>query len=62
MKIRDLLLWLISETDLDDRVTFFDIENDGYRDFSIKKLGTTVYFEIYDKEKSDIEIREDFFK
>ena len=62
MKVRDVLQKLIAETELNDEVVIFDRESGQYKEILVQKFGSTVFFNIQDREKSDIEIREDFFR
>ncbi len=62
MTVRELIIRLVRETDLNDTITVFDMDEDKFKDLAVEKLGTTVYFYIKNCKKSDMEIREDFFK
>lgn len=62
MTVRELITRLTRETDLNDTITVFDMDENKFKDLAIEKLGTRVYFYIKNRKKSDIEIREDFFK
>ena len=61
MTVRELITRLVRETDLNDTITVFDMDEDKFKDLAVEKLGTTVYFYIKNHKKSDMEIREDFF-
>lgn len=62
MTVRELITRLVRETDLDSNITVFDMDENKFKDLAIEKLGTTIYFYVKNRKKSDIEIREDFFK
>ncbi len=62
MKVRELIGRLVRETDLNDTITVFDMDENKFKDLAIEKLGTNIYFYIKDRKKSDMEIREDFFR
>ena len=62
MMVRELITRLVRETDLDSNITVFDMDENKFKDLAIEKLGTTVYFYIKNRKKSDMEIREDFFR
>ena len=62
MKVRDLISTLISDTELNDTISFFDEDAKEFKDITIQRLGTSVYFRIKNRKKSDMEMREDFFK
>lgn len=62
MTVRELVTRLVRETDLNNTITVFDMDENKFKDLAIEKLGTTVYFYIKDRKKSDMEIREDFFR
>ncbi len=62
MKVRELIGRLVRETDLNDTITVFDMDENKFKDLAIEKLGTNVYFYIKERKKTDMEIREDFFK
>ena len=62
MTVRELITRLVRETDLNDMITVFDMDEDKFKDLAIEKLGTNVYFYIKNRKKSDMEIREDFFR
>ena len=62
MTVRELITRLARETDLNDTITVFDMDEDKFKDLAVEKLGTTVYFYIKNRKKSDMEIREDFFR
>lgn len=62
MTVRELITRLVRETDLNDTITVFDMDEDKFKDLAIEKLGTNVYFYIKNRKKSDMEIREDFFR
>ena len=62
MTVRELITRLVRETDLNDTITVFDMDEDKFKDLAVEKLGTTVYFYIKNRKKSDMEIREDFFR
>ena len=62
MTVKELILNLISDTEPNDRLVFFDTEEKVFKDISIEKSGSTVFFNIKNRKKSDMEIREDFFK
>lgn len=61
MTVRELITRLVRETDLNDTITVFDMDEDKFKDLAVEKLGTTIYFYIKNRKKSDMEIREDFF-
>lgn len=62
MTVRELITRLTRETDLNDTITVFDMDENKFKDLAVEKLGTRVYFYIKNRKKSDMEIREDFFK
>lgn len=62
MTVRELITRLVRETDLNDTIAVFDMDEDKFKDLAVEKLGTTVYFYIKNRKKSDMEIREDFFR
>ena len=62
MTVRELITRLVRETDLNDTITVFDMDEDKFKDLAVEKLGTNVYFYIKNRKKSDMEIREDFFR
>jgi len=62
MTVRELIIRLVRETDLDSNITVFDMDENKFKDLAIEKLGTIVYFYIKNRKKSDMEIREDFFR
>ena len=62
MKVKDLIIRLVRETDLNDTVIVFDMDEDKFKDLAVGKLGSNVYFYVKNRKKSDMEMREDFFK
>ncbi len=62
MKVKDLIIRLVRETDLNDTVIVFDMDEDKFKDLAIGKLGSNVYFYVKNRKKSNMEMREDFFK
>ena len=62
MTIRELIQRLLLDTKLDDQIVFFDMDDNVFKEVAIERLGTTVYCYIKDVKKSDMQIREDFFK
>jgi len=62
MKVKDLIIRLVRETDLNDTVIVFDMDEDKFKDLAVGKLGSNVYFYVKNCKKSDMEMREDFFK
>ena len=62
MTVRELIIRLARETDLDDTITVFDMDEKKFKDLAVEKLGRTTYFYIKERQKSNMEILEDFFR
>lgn len=62
MTVRELITRLVRETNLDDTITVFDMDEKKFKDLAVEKLGKTIYLYVKEPKKSEMEILEDFFK
>lgn len=60
--VRELITRLVRETNLDDTITVFDMDEKKFKDLAVEKLGKTIYLYVKEPKKSEMEILEDFFK
>ena len=62
MTVRELITRLVRETNLDDTITVFDMDEKKFKDLAVEKLGKAIYFYVKEPKKSEMEILEDFFR